>query len=512
MDDDCEIKNLPADSPEAYGYWRRLIGPLHHAEEGTLKIMLHKQLVSAICSGRLAAGTALPSQRALARALSISRNTVIQAYLLLATEGLVDTRDRSRHRVSNIAHDVSQARTSAPCGQERPAHPVSWSERLIGSVSKQRPLQRDPRWRESRYAFIYGQCDQELFPLAQWREVQRDTLSATALRRWAGDPYDEDNAYLVKQICSTLLPRRGLWAVPEEILITSGIQNALAILSLLLLGPDYRCAFEDPGHPDLRAVLRLRSANIQNVLVDEEGLRVADLTPGISMLYCSPVMQFPTTAPMSASRRAQLYYYARQNDTIIVEDDVDSEAWFAGDAPYALKADDPDGRVIYLGTFSKALAPGLRLGFMVAPPHVIHEARLIRRLLMRSPPTNNQATLGEFIGRGYYSGLVCRARQTWEKRARILSDSVARHMPDTVLAPIHGGSAGWLTLPDGVRSDQFCRSLAAHSIYADDGGMFYRHRDVPQALRLGFTSMSTGIIEDGIERMGHILQTAARDV
>lgn len=480
-----------------------LLGPI--AEEGTpLKLSLFKKIVGAILDHRLPPAMPLPSTRRLAAELNLSRNTVVHAYSHLAAEGFIRARDRSRFIVGAAAAIPTRLRAAEQRDPE--AAPLNWADRMIGTVAGTPRIAKSPGWRSCRFPFVYGQYDAETFPQAQWRDVDRIALSSRAIQGWAGDPGDEDDRQLIEQIRLRLLPARGIWADPSEVLITGGTANALAMIGMLLLAPGFQCAFEEPGHPDMRAVLRLQTSNIQSVEVDAEGLRVADLSPGVSLIYCTPGLQYPTMATMSRSRRRRLYRYARENGTIVVEDDVDAETMRGEPVPLALKSDDPDGRIIYLGSFSKGLGPGLGIGFLVARREVVHELRLLRRLILRSPPTNNQRLIAEFVARGYYDSLAHRLRTTFRERHDILHDVLGAALPGWPLARPQGGSAIWLPLPPHVSSAGLVAALHAAGVFVEGGDGYFNYRPRRSGLRIGYTAIGTRAIREGAALLGRIVQ------
>lgn len=486
--------------------WKLLVGRLD--ETGSpLKLELYKRIVSAILDYRLAPGSQMPSTRILAQELDLSRNTVIAAYAHLTAEGYIRPQTKSRYVVQEASVILDMLpEDAAQQGALSETSSVRWGDRMIGSVAGLSRYTRTSLWRACRYPFVYGQHDPQTFPFAQWREVERAALSMPVVRDWAGDPYDDDDPSLIEQIRVRLLPKRGVWAQPNQILVTVGTQNALTMIGMLLLAPGFHCALEEPGHPDVRDVLRLHTSNIHSVEVDQEGLRVGDLSPGVSLLYCTPGLQYPTMMEMSESRRRRLYRYAQENGTIIVEDDIDPEAHAGRMAKPALKSDDPDGRVIYIGNFSKGLAPGLRIGFIVAQQEVISELRLIRRLVLRGPPTNNQRMMAEFLARGYYDSLARKLRRVYQERAEELHAAVADELPEARLAPFMGGSASWLPLPEGIDAGELHERLLARGVFVEAGDRLFQHRPKRSSLLLGFSCIPLESIRAGVSIIGQALR------
>ena len=304
-----------------------------------------------------------------------------------------------------------------------------------------RPAKHE-NWIKSSYPFVYGQFDPALFPTAEWRECNRMALAVLEIRNWAADMVDRDDPLLIEQIQARLLPRRGIFANPDEIIVTLGAQNALYMLATLLMGKGTKVAMEDPGYPDARSIFRLAGADIHPTPVDSDGHRDRSRFPTMrGFVFVTPSHHCPTMVPLSAERRADLLARASRHDQIIIEDGYDSQ--LLDEAPQqALKSLDRSGRVIYVGSMSKTLAPGLRMGYIVAPGRLVAELRALRRFMLRHPPANNQRAVALFLSLGHHEALVRRLSAAFDERRKRL---VACH----------------LRLPAGMAVDRFGRRHVA---------------------------------------------------
>ncbi len=228
--------------------------------------------------------------------------------------------------------------------------------------------------------------------------MNRMALAVLEIRNWAADMVDRDDPLLIEQIQARLLPRRGIFANPDEIIVTLGAQNALYMLATLLMGKGTKVAMEDPGYPDARSIFRLAGADIFPTPVDSQGIVTASIPSDAGFVFVTPSHHCPTMVPLSAERRQDLLARASRNNQIVIEDGYDSQ--LLDEAPQqALKSLDRSGRVIYVGSMSKTLAPGLRLGYIVASADLVAELRALRRFMLRHPPANNQRAVALFLSR-----------------------------------------------------------------------------------------------------------------
>lgn len=507
--------------------WERLFEKAS-APNLSLQGRVRQMLVSAILSGHLPPGMPVPSSRYLADQLRIARNTVVFAYQQLVCEGYLVSRERSGHFVSDtvmeghsgsvadaLAADAPVADATAAASRE--AGGVRWDERLRFRPTRQRNITKPRDWQKQPYPFVYGQFDQDLFPTAEWRECCIKALSVLDIRSWAPDLITHDDPALIEQIRTQVLPRRGVWADAEEIVITVGAQHALYLLADLLVNEDTVVGMEDPGYPDARNIFASHTRHLLPLPVDEQGLRTGTHLLGCDYLFVTPGHQCPTTVTLSMERRAALLAMARQADSLIIEDDFESESrWGEGAIP-ALKSLDRDGRVIYVGSLAKSFAPGLRIGYIVAPPALAAELRALRRLMLRHPSAYIQRAFSLFISLGHHHSLLRRQSQAYQKRGAELAQALARHLPDFTAIPITGSSSCWLQGPPWLNAAALSEAALAEGVVVEPGDVFFMDgANAPRNfLRVGFTSIRPEHIEPGIARLAKVVdgqRRAAQDL
>ena len=476
----------------------------------SLQAQIREALVSAILDGQLARDEPIPSTRKMARLLGVSRNTVVLAYQSLLDDGYLVARERSGYFVSDKAFTV---RPRPPRG-DRP-QPVTcsidWEQRFRMRPGGQDLVYKPVDWADYRYPFIYGQVDEEFFPLAEWRECARQALGRRFLSNWIKDSPEVDDPLLIEQIRRRILPRRGIMARDSQILVTLGAQHALALLADLLVGPDTTVGMEEPGYADARSIFALRSRRLRLLPVGVDGVSLTGLD-ACDVVYVTPSHQFPTTVTMPLEKRMALLEAACEHDFIVIEDDYEFEANYVNEPCPALKSLDDEGRVIYVGSLSKSLFPGLRLGFMVAPSRLIEEARAMRRLMVRHPPSINQRTVALFLSLGHYDTLVRRMHRVLRERWEIMGEALHRHLPDSTEAPSFGGSSFWVQGPEWLDDLRLRDAARERSILIEPGSVYYGARNRPRnRFRLGFSAIPTERIEPGVKLLAETIREMERE-
>ncbi len=460
-----------------------------------LQAQIRENIVSAILAGDLLPGSRLPSTRRLADYLRVSRITVTLAYQELVSQGYLEARGRSAHWVAGNP----PASVIAPREPPLPDRPVEWGERLRPISGITRPVRKPLNWRAFRYPFLYGQVDPSLFDLSAWRDCARRALGREDFTQMAGDFAAADDPQLVNYICSRTLPARGIRARPDEILVTVGAQNALWLVSQLLLGPGRHAICENPCHPDIRATLQLSGARITSLDVDGSGLAPEDLPFPFDAAFLTPSHHSPTAATLPMQRRLRWLELADRHDFIIVEDDYEFEMSFLGPPSPALKALDRSGRVFYVGSFSKSLFPGLRLGYLVAPAPVIREARALRSLTLRHPPGHLQRTAAYFLALGHHDALIHRMRLAYSRRHVAMAEALRDEGLTIAGSSAFGGTSFWIEGPEGLDADALTEALVADDVLIESGSPFFPPGHGPcRYFRMAYSSIPAERIAEGV--------------
>jgi len=481
---------------------------IKRGEYASLQSQIREALVSAILDRKLDRSEPIPSTRKMAKSLGVSRNTVVLAYQGLLDDGYLLAKERSGYFVSDKAIEDSVAKPRAAKAPIAPKAGLDWQRLVKLNPSAQENLLKRPNWHEYQYPFLYGQVDHNLFPLAEWRDCTRQALGKKWLGAWTSDAHANDDPLLVEQIRRRILPRRGIMAGDDEILVTLGAQNAIYLLTSLLVTRDTRVAMEDPGYPDMRNIFKLATPHVVPAPVDAMGLIPGPALDAVDIVYTTPSHQFPTTATMPLERRLALLKTASERNFIIIEDDYEFETNYVNEPCPALKSLDDEGRVIYVGSLSKTLFPGLRLGFMVAPKAVIAEARALRRLMVRHAPSNNQRTAALFLSLGHHDTLIRRLHKAYRSRWEVMGKALETHLPSSTRIPSFGGTSFWVKGPPKLDSDALAREAEAKSILIEPGRICFGIAPQPKNFfRLAFSSIDEKKIEPGIKLLADLIKS-----
>jgi len=476
-----------------------------------LQTRLRQAVVQAILDGRLPSGAALPSSRELAQLLSLSRNTVTSAYLQLMDEGFLQARPRSGVFVAPNARPVSALPAEPLVGASgQSGRAPEWSARVLRSLVDRPTLSKPERWRQYPYPFVYGTYDPQLFPTEDFRECCSRSLARSQLPHWTPDFETDDVPDLIEQIRTRLLPKRGVFALPGEIIVTLGAQHAYYLLADALFDETKRVGLEEPGHPHARTSFSLRKPRWVEIGVDDEGL-VVDALPAVDYLFVTPSHQSPTTTTLSLERRQWLLRKAELQDFVIVEDDYEAENLYEGEPMPALKSLDKTGRVIYVGSVSKSLSPALRLGYIVAPGALIKELRAIRHAMVRHPSAFLQHAYALFLALGHHESHARRVNVAMQERLGAAAQALQQHLPDFEFTLPQGGASIWVRAPAWVDAAELASIARGHGVLIEAGNVFFAKPPYPcPFFRLRLSSIAAAQIPAGIRALGLAVDELAR--
>ncbi|MEL6169940.1 MAG: PLP-dependent aminotransferase family protein [Pseudomonadota bacterium] len=472
----------------------------------TLQHQIKRMIVDGILTGRFRPGDRLPSSRGLSRHLGISRITVTLAYADLVADDYLTSEGRRGYFVSEGAPSAAPA--LPPADQSEAS--VDWA-RILGPRRSSSPTIDRPRdWQNYPYPFIYGQTDRKLFDQGAWRACALMALGQRDFEALTADRYDSDDPELVENLLRHILTRRGIRATPDEILITLGAQNALWIAAHLVLTQRRTAAVENPCYPGLRDILAQTRCRIAPVDVDANGLPPRDLPEGIDAVFVTPSHHCPTNATLPIDRRQTLLHMAAERGFVVVEDDYEFEMAFHRAPSPSLKSLDRAGLVIHVGSFSKSLFPGLRLGYVVASAPFIAEARTVRATLLRHPPGHLQRTAAYFLSLGHYDAQVNRMRKTFARRRDVMRAAIDDQGLILGAGVADGGSSFWMAAPKGTDTVDLARGLHADGVVIEPGQSFFAGSDAPRNFyRLAYSSIPSSRIPDGIQKIAAAISRAA---
>lgn len=470
----------------------------------TLHHTLYELVKTEILAGTLPGGTKLPPSRLLAQELGVSRNTVVCAYEQLAAEEYV---------IAAVGRGTFVSRLMRPA--EAPAAPVGGAPAAIPATLSRRArsiLGSPGAARQQWGTFVPGVPDVTLFPHPVWRRLlarhwRRPAPQSLSYSTVAGHPE------LRKALAQHLHVMRSVRCTPEQIIITTGIHQAVDLATRLLADPGDLAWVEDPSYWGLRNVLVANGLEIQPVAVDAEGIAPsADLRAGAArprLIFATPSHQYPLGTVMSLQRRLLLLDYTRQADCWLVEDDYDSEYRFGGDPLASMQGLDDHGRVLYTGTFSKTLFPGLRTGYIVLPPGLVDAAATLLSELYREGQLVQQAVLADFISEGYYAAHIRRTRQAYGERQAAMREAIAQGLGADwpIVTQNTMGLHLVLGLPAGTDDVALAASLQRRRILVQPLSRYYLDpaRALP-GLLMGYACVDVPEIREGMATLTQVVR------
>jgi GntR family transcriptional regulator/MocR family aminotransferase len=472
------------------------------AVDRRLSLPLHRQIYDgyreAILDGRLRPGQRLPATRVLAQELRVSRIPVVTAFEQLVAEGYVESRVGAGSFVSSALPDVRPVQPGKrPQARPGPRH-----------VPESRlPIVKEP-WLALHGPFRASRPALDEFPAELWgRLVAKHARRLSPLQMGYGDPLGLPA--LREALAGYLRVVRSVKCTPEQIMIVSGSQQALALSSQALLDPGDAVWLEEPGYEGARDALKVAGARIIPVPVDEDGLDVAagaQRGPDARAAYVTPSHQYPLGMIMSAPRRLQLLEWARKQGAWLFEDDYDSEYRYDGQGLSSLQGLDGDARVLYIGTFSKVLFPSLRVGYLVLPKDLVPRFRRLRGAMDISQEPFHQAVLAELIREGHYARHLRRMRGIYSERRRALETAFARELPGLKISGDNAGMHLVVLLKAKVNDHAIALSAAAHGISVIPLSSCFNGKPMRPGLILGYGSTRLNEIPEAVRRLKSLLE------
>jgi GntR family transcriptional regulator/MocR family aminotransferase len=457
---------------------------------------IYAQIRENILSGQLPAGTPLPPSRTLAEQYHIGRVTVTTAYEQLQAEGFVNAQVGAGTCVAEqlpVPHEPARF---------KPAF-SNWGEGVASAVKGL----EEPGGTKPEIDFGFGRSFPHIFPYDIWRRLLARYLSTddTMLSRYGSvagfDP-------LRSAVADYLRRMRGVNCTTEQIVIVSGIQQALDILARLLLERGDEVLVETPGYPDALKLFQLHQAKLTALPVDTHGFPVEKIPSSSKarFAFVTPSNQFPKGGTMPLERRLALLQWAQQNEALVLEDDYDGELRYSEHPVAALQGLDQDGRVVYLGTFSKVLFPALRLGYVVLPQVLVAPFLQAKQLVDRGAPTLTQAAVADFITEGHFERHLRRLRKAYGRRRETLVDALQTFLPGKLqYSNVEAGLHIMAYLSKVNKEEEIIQKAAERGVGVYPGQSYHINRVSGPSILLGFSGLHEKDIREGIRRLAAVI-------
>lgn len=471
----------------------------------TLQTQVFDQVRTMILEGRLKPGMGLPPSRMLAERAQVSRNTVVLAYERLVDEGYIESRGTAGMFVSDVLPDDLLSITIGADAFTHNGKPSRGPTELLGfdgnPVGVLRPGRRRPK-----FDFWVGRPAANGFPTGPWKRILSRKLSASSFSLTEyGDPAGLEDLRVA--ISDHLGPARGMSVAPEQVIITSGSQDGLNLICRLLKGAAPPVYIENPCYQGAAYLFQSLRHDLVPIDIDDMGLIVDQLPRDRSgIVYVTPSHQYPTGVTLSLERRMNLLKWAEETNSVIIEDDYDSDFRYDGPPLTALAGLDRGQRVLYVGTFSKSLGAGLRLGYVVVPKALSTAARSAKSQMNNGEPWLEQAVLAEFIETGAFDRHLRRMRKLYKSRRDHLRACLEKRFGEANLTGETGGlHVAWrppIGAPPASDIEQraYERGVGVYALNSGGACAFGEaaHDDV---LVLGYSSLSESDIERAVEKL-----------
>jgi len=466
---------------------------------GPLFQQVYQRLREAILSGTLRAGEKLPSTRDLAEQLGISRTVVLVAYDQLLAEGYAVGRAGSGTYVAGAVKiggpTTSEKSVRLRLSRFGSAAATAWS-RMNFPLRLEHPLP---------YDFSYGRSDVATFPFEMWRRMLSRCARRASVAEFDYGPAGGSPA-LREAICHHLRRSRAVVCTPDQIVVVNGSQQALDLISRVLFREGERVVIEDPLYQGTTEILRAAGVRLTPVTVDRDGLNPEQIPSGTRIVFVTPSHQYPSGAILPLARRLALLEWAKRNNGIIVEDDYDGEFRYEGHPLESLQGLNREGRVIYIGTFSRTIFSALRIGYLIVPKNLVTAFAAAKWLCDRHTATLEQETLAEFISSGMYERHLRKVRRRNASRREALLDAIEKHLRDRVEVTGDGAGAHIVLWPHQRISEVAVIEAAAKRgvrVYGISG--YYVKKPSRTGIILGYSRLTEREIREGVRRLGEVM-------
>jgi len=478
---------------------------------------LHRELKAAILDGRLTAGAKLPATRKSAAFFGVSRNTAAEVYERLVNEGHAVTRHGAGTYVADRIAAVPAAGRTAEQASEHRLNEFWLRPDVTAAMSfwRDRPEYASAR-KGASVDFRPAMVDSRLFPLDVFRRVSAKQLRGLERKpaSYKSAQGNQGNYYLRTAIIKHIAITRAVVCEADDILVTSGAQQAFDVLARALVTPHKTVvALEDPGYPPMRVAFAAAGAKLAPVGVDAEGLIVEQLAPDVGVICVTPSHQFPLGITMSMRRRKALVEFARQHGAVIVEDDYDGEFRYEGSPLEALRTAQASDVVFYVGTFSKCMLSALRLGFIVAPDWAMRTLIAAKNCLDWHCSTPVQSAVAEFISEGHLTRHVRKMREIYKQRRQLLIESLQDKLGEW-LEPIPSfyGMHVAASLIATVDLDMLAEELLPHHVKIHALSRYFLGAQTKAGLVFGYGTVDLLEIRRGVSTLRKVFQSVTARV
>ncbi len=461
---------------------------LNSNSESPLYMQIYDQIRSEIITGELPVGSKLPSTRHLSDLLSVGRNTVENAYLQLSSEGYVESRTGSGFIVQDI-HNMISFRTGIN------------TSKFFKEIKEDKPISVEVY----PYHFEYGHLSSDDFPLAIWRKISNKALAEITADDMTKYQDRKGEAELRYELKDYLKRSRGVICSKEQIVLCSGFEYALSILSQLLRKSFDRIALEEPGYSGARKIFQNNGLEVVPVDIQKDGLDIKKLDSSkVRAVYVTPSHQFPSGAVMPVQKRLQLLDWAKENNGIVIEDDYDSELRYNSRPIPSISSIAESDNVIYIGTFSKALSPSIRVCYMVLPEMWMKRYEEVFRMYQTTVSLLQQRILIKYIRSGHWERHLRKICKANKKKHDLLIRTIQEELGNDVI--IHGKNAGLhilLEATGGLKEAELIEKAKRNGVLVSPVSLFWSDvkKYTDNMVLLGFGNISEADITAGIKAL-----------